>query len=232
MVPNVPRQEAVHMANRSNGVRMVDRDAVDTAARIAAGDDGKNYDSIAITLHWLTALLVLVQFSLGQTWDWFPRPTRHLMIVSHMSFGIILTLVLLARVLWRFVLRHQLASLETGFVRIASVAVHYVLYGLLATEAVLGFLSRWEGNEAMSFFGLQIPPPFTGSVKGSLISSRTFTTGWAGPSLSWRSAMLSPLSTITISSRIAYSGACSLRRAKIRVDRPKRVSAITRAALV
>ena len=123
----------------------------------------RNYDKVAITLHWLTALLVVIQFALGQTWDWFPRPTRHLMIATHMSFGIILTLVVLARLLWRFVLRHHVASLELGLVRIASTTVHYLLYALLATEAVLGFLSRWEGNEAMSFFGVQIPPPFTGS---------------------------------------------------------------------
>ena len=142
---------------------MVDRNAFDTATRIAAGDDGKNYDNVAISLHWLTALLVILQFALGQTWDWFPRATRHLLIVTHMSFGIILTLVVLARVLWRFVLRHHVRSLEAGFIRIASTAVHYVLYALLATEAVLGFLSRWEGNEAMSFFGLQISPPFIGS---------------------------------------------------------------------
>jgi cytochrome b561 len=145
---------------------MVDRDAFDTATRIAAGDEGKNYDNVAITLHWLTALLVFLQFALGQTWDWFARPTRHLMVVSHMSFGIILTVVVLARVLWRFVFRRHVAALETGFVRIASVTVHYVLYVLLATETVLGFLSRWEGKEAMSFFGLQIPPPFSGSGQG------------------------------------------------------------------
>lgn len=142
---------------------MVDEDAFDTATRVAAGDDGENYGGVAIVLHWLTALLVLLQFSLGQTWGWFPRPTRHLMVVTHMSFGIILTLVVLARVLWRFVFRHHVGSLESGIVRIASTAVHYMFYVLLATEAVLGFLSRWEGNEAMSFFGLQIPPPFTGS---------------------------------------------------------------------
>lgn len=142
---------------------MADRNAFDTATRIAAGDDGKNYDKVAITLHWLTAILVVIQFALGQTWGWFPRPTRHLMIVTHMSFGIILTLLIVARLLWRFVLRHHLRSLETGWVRLASTMVHYFLYALLATEAVLGFLSRWEGNEAMSFFGLQIPPPFTGS---------------------------------------------------------------------
>jgi cytochrome b561 len=71
--------------------------------------------------------------------------------------------VVLSRVLWRFVLRHHVKSLEKGWVLIASTTVHYLLYGLLATEAVLGFLSRWEGNEAMSFFGLRIPPPFTGA---------------------------------------------------------------------
>lgn len=142
---------------------MPDRNAFDTATRVAAGDLGKNYDNVAITLHWLTALIVVIQFALGQSWGWFPRPTRHLMVVTHMSFGILLTLVVVLRVLWRFIPQHHVQSLETGLVRIASTIVHYVLYGLLVTEAVLGFLSRWEGNEAMSFFGLQIPPPFTGS---------------------------------------------------------------------
>jgi cytochrome b561 len=142
---------------------MADRDALDRATRVAAGDTGKNYDNVAITFHWLTALLVIVLFGLGQTWGWFPRPTRHVMIVTHMSLGIILTLTVLARLLWRFALHHHVASLESGFVRIASTTVHYVLYALLVAQAVLGFLSRWEGNEAMSFFGLQIPAPFTGS---------------------------------------------------------------------
>ncbi len=142
---------------------MIDRNIFDTVTRVAAGDEGKNYDNVAIALHWMAALLVVIQFALGQTWGWFPRPTRHLMVVTHMSFGIILALVVLARLLWRFVLRNHVRSLEQGLVRIASITVHYVLYALLATEAVLGFLSRWVGNEAMSFFGVQIPPPFTGS---------------------------------------------------------------------
>src|SRR3954449_2303423 len=34
-----------------DGRTMVDRKAFDTATRIAAGDDGKNYDDVAITLH-------------------------------------------------------------------------------------------------------------------------------------------------------------------------------------
>jgi cytochrome b561 len=38
--------------------------------------------------------------------------------------------------------------------------VHYLLYGLLVVQVALGFVLRWSGNEAMSFFGLLIPPPF------------------------------------------------------------------------
>jgi cytochrome b561 len=133
------------------------------ATRIAAADDGTNYDNVAIALHWTTALLVVVQFALGQTWEWFPRPTRHLMIATHMSFGIVLTAVILVRILWRIVHGARVPSLDTGWMHVAARATHYLLYGLIAIEAVLGFLSRWEGNEAMSFFGLQIPPPFTGA---------------------------------------------------------------------
>ena len=34
----------------------------DAVTRIAAGDDGTNYDRVAIALHWLTALLVVANF--------------------------------------------------------------------------------------------------------------------------------------------------------------------------
>ena len=130
------------------------------ATRIAAGDDRTRYDSFAITLHWLTALLVLTQFGLAELWGFAPRPTRHLMIVAHMSFGILLTLVLIVRIAWRLTPGHQVRAATAGWVELASKTVQYVLYGLLAAQAVLGFVLRWSGNEAMSFFGLPIPPPF------------------------------------------------------------------------
>ena len=130
------------------------------ATRVAAGDDRTRYDTVAMSLHWLTVVLVLTQFFLSQTWSFFPRPSRHLMIVAHMSFGIVLTAVIVGRIAWRLIPGHQVRAALTGWVELASKAVHYLLYGLLATEAVLGFVLRWSGNEAMSFFGLLIPPPF------------------------------------------------------------------------
>jgi cytochrome b561 len=55
---------------------------------------------------------------------------------------------------------HQIRAAVAGWVEVAWKAVHYLLYGLLTAEAVLGFVLRWSGDEAMSFFGLLIPPPF------------------------------------------------------------------------
>jgi cytochrome b561 len=133
---------------------------VDTLTRIAAGDDRTIYDGFTIALHWLTAVLVLVQFVLAETWEWFARPTRHLMVVTHMSFGIILSAVIVVRIVWRLIPGHRIAPAVSGRVELASKAVHYLLYVLLAAEAVLGFLLRWSGNEAMSLFGLSIAPPF------------------------------------------------------------------------
>ncbi len=130
------------------------------AARIAAGDDRTHYDGVAMTLHWLTTLLVLTQFGLAEAWGFTPRPTRHVMIVAHMSFGILLTAVLIVRIAWRLMPGHQVRPADSGWVELASKAVHYLLYGLLVIQAVLGYVLRWSGNEAMSFFGLLIPPPF------------------------------------------------------------------------
>src|SRR3954470_448137 len=110
---------------------MDDRTGFDTATRIAAGDDGTNYDGVAIFLHWTTALLVLAQFTLGETWDWFAKPTRELMENTHMSFGVLLTFAVAARLAWRFMPGHQMSSLEAGWIRLASKGTHYLLYALL-----------------------------------------------------------------------------------------------------
>ncbi len=130
----------------------------DTATRIAAGDDGTSFDGVAIALHWTTAALVIVNFALAQTWDWFPKPARGLMETTHMSLGVVLTAVIVARIAWRLVPGHQVSSLEAGWMRFASKATHYLFYGLLIAEAVLGFAFRWGAGRPMNFFGFGIPP--------------------------------------------------------------------------
>jgi cytochrome b561 len=137
---------------------MTDRTTFDTATRIVAADDGTDYDNVAIALHWATAFLVFANFLLAQTWDWFSKPIGGLMEKTHMSFGVLLTAAILARLVWRLIPGHQVSSLETGWVRMASKAVHYLLYVLLVAEAALGFAFRWGAGRPMAFFGTGIPP--------------------------------------------------------------------------
>jgi len=140
---------------------MTDRTNFDTASRIVAADDGTAYDGVAITLHWATALLVIVQFAMAVTWDWFAKPTRQAMESVHISLGVLLTAVIVARIVWRLMPRHQRPSIVSGWVEMAAKAVHYLLYALLVAQAGLGFAFRWAQGHPVSFFGLfAIPGPY------------------------------------------------------------------------
>lgn len=130
------------------------------ATGLVAGNDRVRYDGLAMALHWLTAGLVLAQFGLGEIWGFAPRPTRHLLIVAHLSFGILLTVVLIVRIGWRLTSGRKVRGTATGWMAIASTAMHSGLYGILAAEAVAGFLLRWSSKQPMNFLGLPIQSPF------------------------------------------------------------------------
>jgi cytochrome b561 len=159
---------------------MNDRSSLDQATRIAAGDDRTNYDNVAMTLHWATALLVLCQFALAETWDWFSRGTREAMQSTHVSFGVLLAAVVVARLIWRWIPGHQRAAIVGGWVKIASKGVHYLLYLLLVVQACLGFAIGWSGGHPIHFFGLPIPNPMGAlprPMRGELRDIHSFV-GW------------------------------------------------------
>jgi len=135
--------------------------------RVLAGDDRTRYDAFSVLMHWTTVVLVLAPFALAHTWGFASKPTRHVMIVTHMSLGITLSAVLIVRIFWRLIPGHQTPAASSGPLEMAAKAVHYLLYLLLVSEAVLGFVLRWSGKEAMSFFGLLIPPPFAPTDKAT-----------------------------------------------------------------
>jgi cytochrome b561 len=133
----------------------------DTDTRILAGDDGTNYDNVAIALHWATAVLVVVQFGSAVTWDYFSQGTRETMESLHISLGVLLAAVIVARIAWRLIPAHQLSPLHAGWIRLASKAMHYLLYVLLVVQVGLGFAFRWAQGHAVEFFGLfGIPGPY------------------------------------------------------------------------
>ena len=167
---------------------MDDRTSFDAATRAIAGDDGSSYDRASIWLHWITAVLVFANFLLAVTWDWFAKPTRQLMEQTHMSLGVLLAAAIVVRLAWRWLPGHQVASLESGWIRLASKATHYLLYALLVAEAVLGFTFRWGAGRPMAFFGTAIPP-LIGEVGRPLVRELREFHEWIG----WTIAILALL---------------------------------------
>src|SRR3954470_19174213 len=101
--------------------------ALNEATRIAATATRTRYDSTSIALHWITVGLVLFNFASGELWGLFARPTRHALVVSHMSLGIILGFVVLLRIAWRLVPGHQVEPAARGWDERVSKIVQYAL---------------------------------------------------------------------------------------------------------
>jgi cytochrome b561 len=117
------------------------------------------YDATTILLHWLTAAIVLFQFLSAEFWDFFSRPEKHLLILSHMSLGVLLTAILVLRLTWRFFFGRKISEENPTILDRSASALHFLLYALLAAQMPLGFFTRWTDNHPLNVFGLLIPSP-------------------------------------------------------------------------
>lgn len=138
------------------------RQAVSDATRVVAGDDRVRYDGPAMILHWATAALVLTLWLIAQVWGYFPRdaPERHTLQALHVSLGLVLILALAGRIAWRIGPSRSLPPADTGWVEVAALGVHYLLYALLICIVIAGLFNRWLHGDPMTFFSLfTIPSP-------------------------------------------------------------------------
>jgi len=128
------------------------------------------YDRPAILLHWATALLVVAMWLIAQGWGFLPHgtPVRHNLQSLHVSLGLLLILVLAARIAWRAVLGRPAPPAEPGLTGLAARAMHLGLYALLLVVVVLGVCYRWADQTPLSLFGLFTLPDPVGFAKSQL----------------------------------------------------------------
>ena len=115
------------------------------------------YDSRTVAYHWVSAVLVLGLWTLGQTIDWFPRgDARSIARSSHIVLGALLAAVLVMRLLWRRSGGAKLPVTDPGLQGQVAVWMHYLLYVLMVAIVVLGFASVWFRGDTI-FWLLKIP---------------------------------------------------------------------------
>jgi len=117
------------------------------------------YDTRTMLFHWLTAALVVLQWIGAKTIDWFPRGTLRVDARSvHITVGVLLALVLVARIVWRATGGRRLPLADRGALNIVAKGTHWVLYLLLIAMVSVGIALAWVRGD--SLFNLVSIPSF------------------------------------------------------------------------
>jgi cytochrome b561 len=120
-----------------------------------------SYGSVAKFLHWLIALVILINFTIAFTgMELKAEPRETLFGLGkfdwyglHKSFGILVIVLVLIRILWRLV-NVQPTLNASRLIKIASRSVHIGLYLLLIGLPLGGYLMSSFAGYPTSFFGL------------------------------------------------------------------------------
>ena len=108
------------------------------------------YDHRTIVLHWTVAILVAAQWLGAQAIDFFPRgPLRVDARSLHITFGVVLGLVLVARIYWRATGGRRLPQSESGALHVLAKATHWGLYALLIAMVAVGVLLTWARGDSL-----------------------------------------------------------------------------------
>ena len=121
-----------------------------------------HFDSTAVALHWTTAGLIVIGFSLGLTVDAFPKEWEHAVVNTHSLLGLAVLALTAARIAWR--LGHPPPPMpgDAGgpLVRRAAAAVHFLLYALMVVVPLIGIPVLLYRGRGLDFGLFQLPSPF------------------------------------------------------------------------
>ena len=115
---------------------------------MAKRTDAGRYGPGAITLHWVMFVLIVVVGVLGLLHDNWPRTTQAYWINIHAMVGLLILVLVLARIAWRRAHVPPDLPPDVGeFSRRLSLPVHLLLYGLMIVIPLIGIVTFiWHGR--------------------------------------------------------------------------------------
>lgn len=119
------------------------------------------YGTVSRLFHWITVAIVTVMIPVGLTMvEEVPRPLGDRLFILHKGLGAFFLVFIFARILWRVLNPPPpLPATLPPAQRLAASAVHLLLYALLLTMAVSGYVRVTAGGFPIELFdALGIPP--------------------------------------------------------------------------
>lgn len=121
----------------------------------------ERYTSVAIALHWIIALAVFIQISLGwwmQSVPKSPPGVRAYWYNVHKSIGLTIALLVLLRLAWRLTHRPPpLPARMPRWERFAAKVSHIGLYACLLIMPTAGYLGSNFTIYPIKYFGYKLP---------------------------------------------------------------------------
>lgn len=118
---------------------------------------------VSVTLHWLTALLILGLATVGLLMTDLPTSPLKLQVYAlHKSFGLTVLALTVLRLLWRLLAGSPDTLPGPKLQVLAAKAVHTMMYVLLFAIPFSGWLYNSASGFPLRWFGMPLPRLFTG----------------------------------------------------------------------
>ncbi|GGC11303.1 cytochrome b [Novosphingobium endophyticum] len=113
----------------------------------------EKYNRGARALHWIIAVLVIINLALGLLHDPLEKVVQ--LIPLHKSIGLTVLILTLGRIGWRLSwTRPPWPGSVTPFERGVAVTTHFLLYVLMLALPLTGWVFSSAGKYPLTFFGL------------------------------------------------------------------------------
>jgi cytochrome b561 len=118
-------------------------------------EQGPRYSGVAMLLHWLIAILVIMNWRIAETAEHLDGPVKAEVFGYHKAWGMLILVLTLVRLGWRIAHKPPpLASTLKAWERTLARITHTVFYILLIGLPLGGWLANSLGGKPISFFGM------------------------------------------------------------------------------
>lgn len=123
-------------------------------------DRNSVYGWISILLHWLTAIIIIALWFVGQSISWAAPEEIISRRALHVSIAASAWALLLFRVIWRFRSGHPRVRGQTSGIHRIAKTTHYVMLIVVLLMMVSGPTMLWAGGNPVNVFGwFSVPGP-------------------------------------------------------------------------
>ncbi len=124
----------------------------------AAAAGARTYNSVAKMLHWSIAVLIALQLGIGWTMPEVHKNTHPDGEIGwHVAVGVLIVLLVAARVVWRALRPPTGRDSERGWMRRLASATHVLLYLLMIVVPVLGWANAGSRDWVVGIGPLHLP---------------------------------------------------------------------------